>query len=78
VLLLHPEEGIPLHRALEAMPVPPSCLTLAIGPEGGWSPEEIVQARAAGLTPVCLGPRILRTETAALVAISQILYHMER
>ncbi len=55
----------------------PSRLLLAIGPEGGWSPAEVSAGRAANLTPVTLGPRILRTETAALVAISQILYHFE-
>ncbi|WP_372657591.1 16S rRNA (uracil(1498)-N(3))-methyltransferase [Hydrogenophaga sp.] len=38
------------------------------GPEGGLSPTEDAQARAAGFVPVTLGPRVLRAETAALAA----------
>ena len=44
-------------------------LTVAIGPEGGFSEAEIERALAAGLTARSLGPRILRTETAAVVAL---------
>jgi 16S rRNA (uracil1498-N3)-methyltransferase len=46
-----------------------------IGPEGGFAPEEIEAAIAAGVTPISLGPRILRTETAGLVVASLLLYH---
>lgn len=52
-----------------------SPLLLVIGPEGGFSPDEVNSMRKAGAHVVSLGPYILRTETAALVAISQILYH---
>jgi len=45
-------------------------LTLAAGPEGGFSEEEVAAAEKRGFHPVALGPRILRTETAALAAIS--------
>lgn len=45
-----------------------------VGPEGGWAPEEVVQLTAAGAHPVSLGPRILRTETAGLVALAAILF----
>lgn len=48
----------------------PTAVTLAIGPEGGFSPEEIDLAGKAGFYPIKLGPRILRTETAALAAVS--------
>ncbi|MDR2138727.1 MAG: 16S rRNA (uracil(1498)-N(3))-methyltransferase [Tannerella sp.] len=41
---------------------------ILIGPEGGFSPEEIIQAMESGFMPVSLGPSRLRTETAALVA----------
>jgi 16S rRNA (uracil1498-N3)-methyltransferase len=41
-------------------------LSLAIGPEGGWSPAEEADARSAGWQPVSLGPTILRTGTAAV------------
>ena len=43
---------------------------LLIGPEGGLDDGEIMAAEAAGFTPVRLGPRVLRTETAAVTALS--------
>jgi 16S rRNA (uracil1498-N3)-methyltransferase len=46
---------------------------LAIGPEGGFSAGEVALARAAGALPVTLGPRILRAETAAIVAAALAL-----
>lgn len=49
-------------------------LLLIIGPEGGISEAELDAARAAGAVPVSLGRRILRAETAGLVAISAIFY----
>lgn len=49
---------------------PPGRLTLLAGPEGGLDPDERDLAVAAGFRPVRLGPRILRTETAAIVALS--------
>ena len=78
-LMLHTdsETTIGLRTTLEAWPAPSARLLLLVGPEGGWSPTEVAQARAAGALLIGLGPRILRTETAALVAISQILYSME-
>jgi 16S rRNA (uracil1498-N3)-methyltransferase len=45
-------------------------VTLLAGPEGGFSNEEISLAKKVGFIPLRLGPRILRTETAALVALS--------
>ena len=45
-------------------------ITVLIGPEGGLAEQEIAQAEQAGFVSVCLGPRILRTETAALAFIS--------
>ncbi|WP_027091149.1 RsmE family RNA methyltransferase [Cohnella thermotolerans] len=49
-------------------------LLLLVGPEGGFAPQEAEQAKAAGAVPVGLGRRILRTETAALVALACIAY----
>lgn len=49
-------------------------LLLIIGPEGGISEQELEVARDAGAVPVSLGRRILRAETAGLVAISAIFY----
>jgi 16S rRNA (uracil1498-N3)-methyltransferase len=52
----------------------PEALAVFVGPEGGFAPEEAASARAAGVVPVGLGPRVLRTETAALVACALIMY----
>jgi 16S rRNA (uracil1498-N3)-methyltransferase len=48
----------------------PFSVSLFIGPEGGFTPEEVATARGYGIVPVSLGPRILRAETAAIVASS--------
>jgi 16S rRNA (uracil1498-N3)-methyltransferase len=48
----------------------PNKVELLIGPEGGLDDDELNAARTAGFTPVRLGPRVLRTETAAVVALS--------
>jgi 16S rRNA (uracil1498-N3)-methyltransferase len=45
---------------------------LLIGPEGGLSDAEITAAQAKGLTALALGPRILRTETAAVAAVAAL------
>ncbi len=49
---------------------------LIIGPEGGFDPKEIEDLKEIGAKIVTLGPRILRTETAGLVASSIILYEL--
>ena len=41
-----------------------------VGPEGGWAPEERDELLAAGWTPVGLGPRVLRAETAAVLGVA--------
>jgi 16S rRNA (uracil1498-N3)-methyltransferase len=46
---------------------------LAIGPEGGFADEELASALAAGWTPIDLGPRILRIETAAIFLVALVL-----
>lgn len=63
------------HRAehgLKQLQPPVDELSLLVGPEGGLSSEERGAAVQAGFRPVRLGPRILRTETAPLAAISAI------
>lgn len=55
---------------------PPLTISLFFGPEGGFSMEEVGLAERYGLIPVTLGPRILRAETASLVAVSAILYEL--
>jgi 16S rRNA (uracil1498-N3)-methyltransferase len=48
-------------------------ISLWIGPEGGFAPDEIEKLRQAGAHVVTLGRRILRAETAAMAAVAQIL-----
>jgi len=50
----------------------PQPITLLVGPEGGFSPEEEDAAIAAGALPLTMGPRVLRTETAALAAMAML------
>ncbi|MBI3356354.1 MAG: 16S rRNA (uracil(1498)-N(3))-methyltransferase [Nitrospirae bacterium] len=58
-----------------ALPAPPEASILVlIGPEGGWREEEVATAEKAGCIPITLGPKILRAETAAMLAIG-ILQH---
>ncbi len=50
---------------------------IIIGPEGGFSEEEVAFAREAGIKPVTLGSRILRTETAGFTMLSLLMFEME-
>lgn len=67
--------GLPtLEELLARGPRPgPAPISLAIGPEGGWSPQEEVQAEGAGWQLVSLGPTILRTSTAAVAAVARLV-----
>lgn len=53
-------------------------LTCFIGPEGGFSEEEVQTAMDLGIKPVSLGARILRAETAAVVASTLLIYSSEK
>jgi len=55
---------------LDALPHPATSVTVLIGPEGGLTDAEQEAAVAAGFLPVRLGPRVLRTETAAIAALA--------
>lgn len=63
-LLLDPDAG-----AGAAIAHPAGGADLAIGPEGGFGPDELEAFRLAGFTRISFGPRILRTETAAIAAV---------
>lgn len=52
-------------------------LMVVFGPEGGLSDNEVKQLKEAGFSSCGLGPRILRTETAALYVLAAISYHTE-
>ncbi|MCP8967175.1 16S rRNA (uracil(1498)-N(3))-methyltransferase [Ectobacillus ponti] len=56
---------------------PGSRLLVVFGPEGGLTEEEVRQLREQGAVPCSLGPRILRTETAPLYALSAVSYYFE-
>lgn len=49
---------------------PAQALSIMVGPEGGFSDEEEAEALRHGVLPLSIGPRVLRTETAALAAVS--------
>lgn len=73
VLLLDPNEGARPLREIAA-DARPQAVTMMIGPEGGWSRDELDLMASHGAQVVSLGPRVLRTETAGLAAVS-ILMH---
>ncbi|TVV41903.1 16S rRNA (uracil(1498)-N(3))-methyltransferase [Thalassolituus sp. C2-1] len=64
-LLLHPHRQKPLRDYPQ-----PASVALLVGPEGGFSEQEVEMAMSSGFAGLTLGPRILRTETAALAALS--------
>ncbi len=64
--ILHPEASQTLHQHQQLI----GDMTVLIGPEGGFSADEFDKACEQGFLPLRLGPRILRTETAAVTAMS--------
>jgi 16S rRNA (uracil1498-N3)-methyltransferase len=72
-LLCHPEAEATLAEALTPLAGQAGVeLSLLVGPEGGWSDEELAAARRAGVQAVRFGPRVLRTETAGLALIAAV------
>ena len=69
-------EGISIREVLQFGSTEPVAVALLIGPEGGFTDKEIRLAQASSAKPVSLGSRILRTETAAVVASAVILYEL--
>lgn len=74
ILLSETEQQLSLSRALSSSAAAdtksPIGVALAIGPEGGWAPDEMSRFTTHQWTHVTLGPRILRAETAAIAALS--------
>ena len=56
---------------------PGQSVAVFIGPEGGFEESEVETALGAGIEPITLGKRILRTETAGLTVLSWLMYHLE-
>ncbi|MDD8044911.1 MAG: RsmE family RNA methyltransferase [Verrucomicrobiota bacterium] len=76
------EDALPLwawiDRFQEQLPALPSSATLLVGPEGDFSAAESALARAAGCRPLALTATVLRSETAAIHAVSILQYELER
>lgn len=70
-------KGMKHTRELFASIRPGQSVGIFIGPEGGFEEEEIRKAVEAGASPITLGKRILRTETAGMTVLSILMYLME-
>jgi 16S rRNA (uracil1498-N3)-methyltransferase len=64
LLALDPTASLPLGQAIDGS----SAYAIAVGPEGGWTDDELTTLRARGAVAVNLGPRILRARLAPIVA----------
>jgi 16S rRNA (uracil1498-N3)-methyltransferase len=75
-LLLHLEPNAP-ESLVDALRTAPRdrAITLAVGPEGGFAADEVAQLAAAGFVAVRLAPFVLRTELAAVAALSVVAAH---
>jgi 16S rRNA (uracil1498-N3)-methyltransferase len=81
IVLAEQERSATLRRALEEAMVAAGAempdLEIAIGPEGGWAPDEEALFDANGWQAVSLGPRILRAETAAIATLAVVASMLE-
>jgi len=75
VMLSERVDAPPLRRVLEGQHV--DRVTIAIGPEGGWSDAEFGAAHDAGFQEASLGPLILRTETAVAACLAAVSYALD-
>jgi 16S rRNA (uracil1498-N3)-methyltransferase len=69
-------EGEQQRAVREALSDVQPTVSLFIGPEGGFAPEEVAWARDAGARLITLGPRVLRSETAAPLMAALVLYEL--
>jgi len=74
-LILWEREGVKLKEILER-PKERKKIFFVVGPEGGFSEGEVDEAKGSGFTPVTLGRRILRAETASLCLLSILQYEL--
>ena len=70
-------EGMDRTREIIEQIQPGQEVAIFIGPEGGFDEDEIGKAIEAGMQPITLGKRILRTETAGMTVLSILMYHLE-
>jgi len=71
LLALEPTASLPLPHAVDGS----RAYTIAVGPEGGWTEDELTALRARGALAVNLGPRILRARLAPIVAAAILVQH---
>jgi 16S rRNA (uracil1498-N3)-methyltransferase len=82
LILWETEDARSLRHVLRTPPAgrerhwPPLTINLFVGPEGGFAPGEVDLGQRYGLVTVSLGPRILRTETAGIVAAAAVFYDL--
>jgi 16S rRNA (uracil1498-N3)-methyltransferase len=72
-IVADPEARLTVAETVATLPEPPTALVLHIGPEGGWSANELEHFRESGAHFASLGPRLMRVETAAVIAAAQLL-----
>ena len=70
------ERTLDLKSVLKDVKSNPGKIMVFIGPEGGWSEGEISSARESGVIPVSLGQRLLRSETAAIATVANLVYEL--
>lgn len=73
IIFWEEEEGTTIKRVLNEH-ADAASIVIAIGPEGGFSPEEVESARTQGFIPTTLGKQVLKTETAGLATLAIIQY----
>ena len=76
LVLYEDEQSLGLKEALTALQERPQEVALLVGPEGGLTQQEVALARQHGALVVRMGPRILRTETAAVAAAAVVMYEL--
>jgi RsmE family RNA methyltransferase len=65
-----PAAPLRIRHAAIALPAPPRRATLVVGPEAGWRTDELAAWTSHGFSPVTLGPRALRTDTAVIALLA--------
>ena len=76
IILWENEEKIKLKSVLQNLKVSDHSINIFVGPEGGFSSDEIKLANSIGIKSASLGDLILRSETAAISAISNVFYEL--
>jgi len=73
-IIFYEEEGMKLSEAVSSLGPHAPSLIIAVGPEGGFSEEEVISAQGKGFLAASLGKRVLRAETAAISAVTLVQF----